>query len=449
VDKNRPNVILINCDDLGYGDLGCYGSKTNKSPYVDRLAENGIKFTSFYCASSVCSPSRAALMTGCYPARVGINRVLFPGEPFGLDPGEFTMPMMFKKAGYRTMMVGKWHCGDQKEFLPDKFGFDGYYGLPYSNDMGINLKTADKAKYPPLPLISGGQVIEQQPDQRGLTERYVEKCVEFIRESKNDNFFLYFAQMHVHLPLYAAERFVNESENGDFGACVASLDWACGAISHELEKLGISENTMIIFTSDNGSRGDNGSSNFPLAGGKFSTWEGGHRIPCIISWKGKIEPGTNGKIASQMDLLPTLAAILGRDLGKEKIDGVDLSEMIFDGGNSPRDEFVYWQMGKKLEAVRKGKWKLHFYKNDSPVKLLFDLETDISENDNLYDFNPKIVAELTEIYEKHKNMLGDDLTGVQGGESRKCMTVENPATLTVYDPDHPYIIAMYDKTEMG
>jgi arylsulfatase A-like enzyme len=388
-------------------------------------------------------------MTGCYPPRVGINRVLFPGEPYGLNPDEFTMPKLFKNAGYSTMIVGKWHCGDQKEFLPDKFGFDEYYGLPYSNDMGINLKTIDKAKYPPLPLVSNGQVIEQQPDQRGLTERYVEKCLEFMRANKNGSFFLYFAQMHVHLPLYAAERFVNESENGDFGACAASLDWACGAIMHELEKLGILDNTMIIFTSDNGSRGDNGSSNFPLKGGKFSTWEGGQRIPCIISWHGRIALGTNGKIASQMDLLPTFAAMLNQDLGKNKIDGFDLSDMIFSGGESPRCDFVYYQSGKKLEAVRKDGWKLHFYKNGAPVKLLYDLEADISENNDLYDQYPEIVAELTDIRDEYEYMLGDDMSGAKGSEARECMTVENPVTLTVYDPDHPYIVAMYDKTETG
>ena len=176
----KPNVILINCDDLGYGDLGCYGSKINKSVYVDKLAETGMRFTSFYCASPVCSPSRAALMTGCYPPRVGINGVLFPGEPYGLNSSEFTMPRLFKNAGYSTMIVGKWHCGDQQEFLPGRFGFDEYYGLPYSNDMGINAKTIDKAKFPPLPLVSNNQVIEEQPDQRALTERYVEKSVDFI-----------------------------------------------------------------------------------------------------------------------------------------------------------------------------------------------------------------------------------------------------------------------------
>jgi len=445
----KPNVIIINCDDLGYGDLGCYGSKINKSVYVDKLAENGMRFTSFYCASPVCSPSRAALMTGCCPPRIGINRVLFPGEPYGLNPDEFTMPKLFKNAGYSTMIVGKWHCGDQKEFLPDKFGFDEYFGLPYSNDMGINTKTVDKTKFPPLPLILNEQVIEEQPDQRALTERYVEKCVDFIRRNKENNFFLYFAQMHVHLPLYAADRFVRESENGDFGACVASLDWACGAIMYELEKLNILENTIIMFTSDNGSRGDYGSSNLPLKGNKFTTWEGGQRIPFIIYWKDKIKPSINNQMASQMDLLPTLASVINQDMGQNIIDGFDLSDMIFNNGDTPRRDFIYYAPDMKLEAVRKDNWKLHFSKGNVPVKLLYNLETDISESDNLYESYPEIISELTEIYKRYKTKLGDSLSGTEGSESRKCGYVENPVTLTEYDPNHPYIIAMYDKDDMG
>lgn len=447
--RKLPNVILINCDDLGYGDMGCYGSKVNKSPYIDKLAESGMRFTSFYCASPVCSPSRAALMTGCYPPRIGVNRVLFPGEPYGLNPNEFTMPKLFKNAGYSTMIVGKWHCGDQREFLPDKFGFDEYFGLPYSNDMGISVKTTDKERFPPLPLILNGQIIEEQPDQRGLTERYVEKSVDFIRRNKENNFFLYFAQMHVHLPLYAAERFVNESENGDFGACVGSLDWACGAIIYELEKLNILDDTIIIFTSDNGSRGDYGSSNQPLRGGKFTTWEGGQRIPFIMSWKGKIKPGVNDRVASQIDLLPTFASVINQELGKNKTDGFDLSDMIFNGKDSPRREFVYYASDMKLEAVRKDNWKLHFYKNDEPVKLLYNLETDISEANNVYEFNPDVVTELTEIYERYRKTLGDSITGIKGSEERACGFVENPVALTEYNPNHPYIIAMYDKDDMG
>lgn len=447
--RTKPNVVLINCDDLGYGDLGCYGSKVNKSPYLDKLAEESMVFTSCYAASPVCSPSRAALLTGCYPPRVGIDKVLYPADPVGLNSSEFTMPQMFKNAGYATKIVGKWHCGDQKEFLPCNFGFDSYYGLPYSNDMGMMEKREDKLRFPPLPLLSGDEVIEQQPDQRSLTERYVEKCVEFIRENRDTNFFLYFAQMHVHLPHYAADRFVRESENGDFGACVSSLDWASGAIVFELEKLNLLQNTIVIFTSDNGSRGDRGASNFPLKGGKFTTWEGGQRIPFIMYWKGKVKPGMNDKMISHLDLLPTFASILGETLSENCIDGLDVSSMILDGAESPREEFIYYASGSRLEAVRKKNWKLHFYKKGEAVKLLYDLDKDISEENNVYDDHPDIVKELTEIYLNYREKLGDPVTEVTGCENRPSGYAENPVALTVYDPNHPYIVAEYDKNDVG
>lgn len=449
MDMSKPNVVLINCDDLGYGDLGCYGSKINKSPYLDELAEESLVFTSCYAASPVCSPSRAALMTGCYPPRVGIDRVLFPADALGLNRDEFTMPQMFKNAGYATAIVGKWHCGDQKEFLPREFGFDSYFGLPYSNDMGRMRGKDEDEQSPPLPLLSGEEVLEQQPDLRALTGRYAEKCVEFIRENQNRNFFLYFAQMHVHLPHYAAERFVAESENGDFGACVASLDWASGVIVHELERLNLLDNTIVIFTSDNGSRGDHGASNHPLKGGKFTTWEGGQRIPFILYWKGKIVPGSTDKMISHMDLLPTFASMLGAGTGENTIDGLDLSEMLLNGAESPRRDFVYYASNSRLEAVRKNNWKLHFYKKGEPVKLLFDLGKDISEENNLYDENPDVVRELTEIYNEYREKLGDTLTKTAGGEKRPCGVCENPVPLTVYDPDHPYYIAEYDKNDIG
>jgi arylsulfatase A-like enzyme len=356
---------------------------------------------------------------------------------------------MFKNAGYVTAIVGKWHCGDQKEFLPCNFGFDSYYGLPYSNDMGMMEKREDKLRFPPLPLLADNDVIEEQPDQRSLTERYVEKCVEFIRENQRKNFFLYFAQMHVHLPHYAADRFVRESENGDFGACVASADWASGAVIFELEKLNLLENTIVIFTSDNGSRGDRGASNLPLKGGKFTTWEGGLRIPFIMYWKGKLAPSLNDKMISHMDLLPTFASILGEKLGGKKIDGLDVSAMLLDGAESARDDFVYYASGSRLEAVRKRNWKLHFYKSGKPVQLLFDLDSDISEDINVYNEHPDIVEELTRIYLDYREKLGDTLTKITGSENRPCGVVENPVTLTVYDPDHPYIIAEYDKNDVG
>lgn len=449
MNKSKPNVVIINCDDLGYGDLGCYGNTVNKTPYLDKLAEESMVFTSCYAASSVCSPSRAALLTGCYPPRVGLDRVLFPADPLGLSKDEFTMPQLFKNAGYATAIVGKWHCGDQKEFLPCEFGFDSYYGLPYSNDMGMIEKRADRIKFPPLPLVLNNEVIEEQPDQSALTERYVEKCVAFIRANKSKSFFLYFAQMHVHMPYYAAERFVTESENGDFGACVASADWASGAVLFELEKLNLLDNTIVIFTSDNGSRAACGASNHPLRGRKHTTWEGGQRIPFMMYWKGKMTPSVNDEMISHIDLLPTLASILGEELGGQKIDGLDLSDAILNATPSPRDEFIYYAEHSKLEAVRKRNWKLHVAKAGKPEKLLYDLDTDIAEANNVYDENPEVVEELTQIYNDSRIRLGDTLTNTPGSERRPCGYNENPVALTVYDPDHPYYIAEYDKNDVG
>lgn len=288
----KPNVILINCDDMGYGDLGCYGSTVNKTACIDRLAKEGVKFTSCYAASPVCSPSRASMLTGNYPAVTGINRVLFPGEPYGLNESSYTIGNLFKDNGYRTKLVGKWHCGDQGKFLPLQFGFDEYYGLPYSNDMGIQLRKNKSINYPPLPLMEDDEVIEEQPDQRSLTERYVEQCTRFIRTNRRKPFFLYLAHMHVHLPLFSNLRFEKESQNGEFGAAMAEIDWACECILLELKKQKIYENTLIIFTSDNGSHSTHGASNFPCRGGKHFTWEGGIRIPCIMHWKGKLREDT-------------------------------------------------------------------------------------------------------------------------------------------------------------
>ena len=293
----KPNVILINCDDLGYGDLGCYGSNLNRTPALDKLAKEGILFTNFYMASSVCTPSRGALLTGCYPKRIGFDKfdnidgsVLFPGDSSGLNPNEITIANILKEVGYSTKIVGKWHCGDQPEFLPTKFGFDSYYGLPYSNDMGRNDlgENPDKQKIkeignsPPLPLLRDENIVQEQPDQSSLTERYIEESVKYIRENKDKPFFLYLAHMHTHLPHYPPQVFIDNSNNGLYGAAVACIDWATNVIMHELMELRIDDNTIVIFTSDNGSLARMGGSNSPLRGTKSTCWEGGFRVPCIL-----------------------------------------------------------------------------------------------------------------------------------------------------------------------
>lgn len=451
----KPNVILINCDDLGYGDLGCYGSRINKTPAIDRLAGEGIIFSSFYMASSVCSPSRGAMLTGCYPRRIGFDKfknsiVLFPGDAEGLNPSEVTIADILKDAGYRTKLVGKWHCGDQPEFLPTRFGFDSYYGLPYSNDMGRSSAHDAEKRYrelfesfPPLPLMDGEDVVEEQPDQATLTERYVEQSVRFIRENKDKPFFLYLAHMHVHLPHITPERFTEQSGNGPFGAAVECVDWATDSIMFELKKLGLDDNTIIIFTSDNGSVARLGASNKPLRGAKRSCWEGGFRLPCIIRWPEKIKAGRRyDDIVTSLDFLPTLASLCGAKVPDDrKIDGLDMSAVLYDSGSIPARTFYYYYTGD-LCAVRQGKYK---YFIDSPhyEEALYDLEDDISEQNNIMDSHPGIIKKMKQVVKNCREDLGDDLRMMKG-DNRPIGRVKDPEPLTHYDPSHPYMIAMYD-----
>ncbi len=456
IDK-RPNIILINCDDLGYGDLKCYGSEVNHTPVLDKMVEEGLKFTDFYMASPVCSPSRGAMMTGCYPRRIGFGSfegrwVLFPGQGVGLNPEEITVAKILKDSGYNTMLIGKWHCGDQKEFLPTRHGFDHYYGLPYSNDMGRQAGRNDKSNYPPLPLIVDEEVIQEQPDQSSITERYVEQGVRFIRENKNKPFFLYFAHMHVHLPLYAPERFLKQSGNGDYGATVECIDWATGVILDEIKRQGLDENTLVIFTSDNGSRGDHGGSNFPLRGKKGTTYEGGMRVPCIMYWPGTISASrVCDEIVTSMDFLPTITHLTGGRVMQDRvIDGENICPIIFgeEGACSSREAFFYY-FKDNLEAVRSGKWKLHIRKVDNEVRELYDLDNDIGESNNLYDQYPETVEKLLKYLDECRDDLGDQATGIEDKNTRPLGRVENPDTLTHYNPEHPYIIAMYDKEDFG
>jgi len=451
----QPNIILINCDDLGYGDLGCYGSKINSTPALDKMAEEGIKFTNFYMASPVCSPSRGAMLTGCYPPRIGFGSfegrwVLFPGQPVGLNPEEITIAKLLKTEGYATKIVGKWHCGDQREFLPTRHGFDSYYGIPYSNDMGRQVEDDPR---PPLPLLRDEEVIQAQPDQRGITERYVEECVRFMRENKENPFFLYLAHMHVHLPHYPPERFLRESENGVYGAAVACIDWAAACIFYELKSLGLDDNTLVIFTSDNGSRArDEGGSNAPLRATKGTTWEGGQRVPCIMRWPGKISAGkTSSELTLSMDFYPTLAEIGGAEVPTDRIiDGKDIRPLMFEeeGATSQHEAFFYYKRDS-IEAVRSGKYKLHIRKDDDEVNELYNLEADIGETTNIYDQHPNVVADLKAKIDTCRKDIGDAAAGIEGENIRPSGRVENPEPLTNIDLDHPYMIAIYDLKERG
>ena len=465
---SKPNVIIIFADDLGYGDLGCYGSKINETPTLDKMADEGKKFSNFYVSSPVCSPSRASLMTGCYPQRISFGtfdglRVLFPGQGIGLSNEEKTVAKTFKESGYSTKIIGKWHCGDQEEFLPTNHGFDSYFGIPYSNDMGRQVKIKDyipndsslhkitEWDRPPLPLVRDKEVIQEQPDQRSIAERYTEDAVKFMRENRETPFFLYLAHMQVHLPLYAAEKFVKESKNGDYGACVASIDWSTKVIFDELKELGIDENTIVIFTSDNGSRLQNqGGSNGNLRGGKGQTWDGGQRVPCIIRWPGKINEGQQtDALSTTMDFLPSITKLIGGKLPLKKIDGIEMSDLFFSNENSSkRDSFLYYNEDE-LEAIRYKNWKLHFKKEDKLINELYDLDNDISEKVNLYSSHKEIVNKLSILADEFRKSLGDKYLDIKGEEVRPANRIDNPKPLTEYDENHPYMYAEYDKGERG
>lgn len=466
----QPNIVLINCDDLGYGDLGCYGSKRNDTPTLDRLAAEGMRFTDFYMASPVCSPSRGAMLTGCYPPRIGFGSfdglpVLFPGQRLGLDTGETTLASMLRDAGYATQHVGKWHCGDQPEFLPTRHGFDHSFGIPYSNDMGrqhmpdgmpnwpaklaeMGIAIADE--YPPLPLLLDDEVFEQQPDQASLTARFAAESVRFIRANHDRPFFLYLAHIYVHLPIYVQQRFADASRNGAYGAAVASIDWTTDVILTELRRLGLDEDTIVIFTSDNGSRArDEGGSNEPLRGVKGETWDGGLRVPFIVRWPRRVPAGSEcSAVTSAIDLLPTFASLAGGALPDRPIDGNDITPLLDGADGDPDRVFAYYR-GNALAAVRRGRWKLHMARDDESVEELYDLVDDVGETNDVSGEQPDVVAALSAIAESIRADLGDDRLGVDGPGRRSAGVVDDPSPLTIYDPGHPYFANEYDLSDRG
>lgn len=452
-----PNIILINCDDLGYGDLGCYGSRRNDTPHLDQLATEGMRFTDFYVAAPACSASRAAMLTGCYSQRIGLAdyEVLSPGQAQGLNPKEVTIARQLKRVGYDTKIIGKWHCGDQPEFLPTNHGFDEYFGIPYSNDMGRQVNHRD---HPPLPLMRNKEVIQQQPDQRGITERYVDEALQFMRRERTPPFFLYLAHMYVHVPLFIPKQFLNISRNGAYGGAVACIDWAMGMIEAELNRLGIKDETLVIFTSDNGSRArDEGGSNAPLRGTKAQTWEGGQRVPCIMRWPKKIAAGSTCEgIASSIDLFASLAELGGAPLPADTtLDSISLVDTLLEGKATKRDVFAYYK-GPNLEAVRKGDWKLHFCKGEwtsggveeRVLTELYNLRDDVGEAHNIYDKHPEIVAGIKVEAETFRRAFGDRRLDRVGTEIREAGLCQNPRFLSEYDEHHPYMIACYDLADM-
>ncbi|HEX8914982.1 MAG TPA: sulfatase [Humisphaera sp.] len=437
-----PNFVVINIDDMGYADIAPFGSTLNRTPNLDRMAKEGRKLTSFY-AAPVCSPSRAALMTGCYPKRaLPIPHVLFPGNAVGLSPSEVTVAEVLKTKGYATQIVGKWHLGDQPEFFPTNQGFDHWFGLPYSNDMGTAAdgtksdlgKPVPKEKgqgQPPLALMRDGKVVKRvtQDDQQSLVEIYTDEAVGFIAAHKASPFFLYLAHNAVHFPVYPGKKWAGRSPNGIYSDWVEEVDWSVGKVLDALRANGLAERTLVIFTSDNG--GTPRAVNAPLRGFKNSTWEGGIRVPTIAWWPGRVPAGTeSGAIAGMFDVLPTFAALSGAALPADrKLDGRDLSPVLTGpaGAAGPHDTFYYFR-GLQLEAVRHGDWKLHLplpaqpaaaqpaagnnaAKVDTTKPRLYDLKADLGEKTDVAEANPAVVAELTKVAEAMKGDLGTEGIG--------------------------------------
>jgi arylsulfatase A-like enzyme len=427
-----PNIVIIYADDLGYGDLGCYGSPDIATPNLDRMAKEGVRFTNFYTAQAVCSASRAALLTGCYPNRVSILGALFPNNPNGINPSEDTLAEVLKGRGYATAIFGKWHLGDREPSLPTHHGFDEYLGLPYSNDMRKTPKR--KPDYPELPLVEGTKAIETEPDQSKLTTLYTERAVKFIDTNKERPFFLYVPHTMPHVPLAVSDKFKGKSKRGIYGDVIMEIDWSVGQILERLKQNGLDENTLVVFSSDNGPwlrYGDHGGSAGPLREGKGTAFEGGVRVPGIFRWPGRVPPGREcAEPAMTIDLLPTVAKLADAPLPSDRIiDGNDIWPLLAGeaGAKSPH-EVLYFYWGRELHAVRSGKWKLHLphtYRTvdgagaggkDGKQPLanidlsLFDLEADVGETKNVAADHPDVLNRLMAYAERARADLGDTLT---------------------------------------
>lgn len=404
----KPNIVYIFADDLGYGDLSCYGAKDINTPNIDQIAKQGIKFTEFYSASSVCSPSRAALLTGRYPQRMGINTVFFPESFTGIPDKEITIPEILKEKGYATGIVGKWHLGHHSKYLPLQHGFDEYFGIPYSNDM-------ESVVY-----MRENEVESYEVKQQYITKTYTKEAQKFITKNKDNSFFLYIAHSMPHVPLYASEEFIGTSKRGLYGDVVQELDWSVGQILKSLREHGILENTLIVFSSDNGpwlAMKEDGGSAGDLREGKTFTFDGGMKVPTVAMWKNRIPQGIiNTEVASQMDWFPTIAKITGSSIPKGLvIDGLDISKVLTDKGNRKNSDLLFFD-GKQLQGYRSGQWKVKLpYRGFRGNKwkqfvkahdtLLFNLNTDPGEKNNLFEKYPEKAKEiLKEMIEKYQDM---------------------------------------------
>ena len=435
-----PNIVIIFTDDQGYADVGVFGAKGFTTPNLDRMAREGIRFTDFHVAQPVCSASRAALLTGCYPNRIGIHGALGPNDRVALHPDEVTLAELVKQKGYATGMVGKWHLGRPQRFLPIHQGFDEYFGLPYSNDMWPLHPEAKPGTYPPLPLIEGDQVIKNgltHEDQAQLTTWYTERAVKFIEKNRERPFLLYVAHSMPHVPLHVSDKFKGKSRRGLYGDVIEEIDWSVGEIPGTLKRCGIDDNTLVMFASDNGpwlSYGDHAGSAYPLREGKGTSWEGGTREPFIARWPGHIPAGkTCREMAMTIDLFPTIAKLIGAELPANKIDGLDIWPLLSGKprARNPHEAYFFYYGRNELQAVRSGQWKLllpHTYNtlagrrgghDGIPAKYqqeklitaqLFDLRSDPTEEKDVAVQNPEVVQHLESLAEQCREELGDALT---------------------------------------
>lgn len=452
--EQTPNIVLVLMDDLGYGDLSCYGALDFRTPNIDQIALDGIRFTNYLTPQAVCSASRAALLTGCYANRVGMAGALGPRSETGLAHSEVTIAEMMKQKNYATAIIGKWHLGDNQAFLPLSQGFDEYLGIPYSNDMwpmdydGAAAKPENyKSKHPILPLIKDNDKIAEiktLEDQSTLTGIYTDAAISFIKRNKNKPFFLYLAHSMPHVPINASKKFRGTSKQGLFGDVIQEIDDGIGRIMETLKSNGLDKNTIVIFTSDNGpwlNYGNHAGNPGGFREGKGTTYEGGHRVPFIVRWKGNIPSGQIcNQLVSAIDIMPSIASICKLQLPENKIDGVSLVS-IFKGdmNATPRKNFLYYYRKNSLEAVRRDNWKLVFehpsrsYLDQAPGKdgypgntpenvmmpyALYDLRRDPSEAYDVKDQNPLIVSELNKLAEEARKDLGDDIQNRKGEQVR-------------------------------
>jgi len=443
VKETQPNIIIVNFDDLGYGDLDITGAIGYHTPNMDKMAKEGMFFSQLYSAQAVCSASRTGLLTGCYPNRIGISGALMPTSKIGIGANELTIAEMLRAKGYTTAAFGKWHLGHLPEFLPLQNGFDVFFGIPYSHDMFPHYPT-NKTEYPPLPLIEGNTTVQTNPDLSMFTTWFTEHSISFIEQNKNKPFFLYLAHPLPHVPLAVSNKFKGKSEQGMYGDVVMELDWSIGQIRETLAKLHLDKNTLLIVTSDNGpwlNYGNHAGNTGGLREGKGTSFEGGQRVPCIMSWPGVIPAGTvNNQMASEIDFLPTIAAITGAAVSSNKIDGVNIFPLLKGQmDSSPRKSFLYYYRANSLEAIRYENYKLVFphpgrtYEGYLPGKDgmpgpntenfqfpagLYDLRRDPGERYNLIDQLPEVVAQLTKLANEARADLGDDLTNNLGTNRR-------------------------------